>query len=130
MKKVLSLLMALALCLSLCACSSSGAPSRDSQISSNSLVGTWVCQREAGQDNVSLAHTKTIELYKGGNCYCYDLATNNQKYNNLSGKWELEDGILTITMSTGAVKGYILHTATTPFTLTMQIDSSIILVKQ
>lgn len=130
MKKTLSLLLALALCLCLCACSSSHTPSGDLQVSNNSLVGTWTCKREAGKDYVSLAHTKTIELYKGGNCYCYDLATNNQKYNNLSGKWELEDDILTITLSTGAVKGYILHTATTPFTLTMQIDTSIVLVKQ
>ncbi len=130
MRKTLSILLVLVLCLGLCACGSSQMPHSGSQISSDALVGKWTCERDAGQDNVSLAHTKTIELYKGGNCYCYDLTTSNQKYNNLSGKWELENGILTITMSTGAVKGYILHTATTPFTLTMQMDTSIVLVKQ
>lgn len=126
MKKYIALVLALVMCLSLCAC---GGTQTSSEDSNNMLVGTWTCKREAGQDNVSLAHTKTIELYEGGNCYCYDLATNDQEYNNLSGKWVLEDDILTITLSTGAVKGYVLHTATTPFSLTMQMDASIILVK-
>lgn len=123
MKRALSLLLALVLCLSLGACSGA-------RISEDALVGTWSCEREARQDNVTLAHTKTIELYKGGNCYCYDLATNNEEYNNLSGKWELEDDILTITLSTGAVIGYTLHSSTTPFTLTKQSDESVVLVKQ
>lgn len=141
MKKLIAFLLAAIMLLSLCACGNSDSSqvssdsmdtsgkSDSSQVSSDSLIGTWTCKREAGQDNVTMPHTKTIELYVGGNCYKYDLGTDNEKYNNNTGKWVLEDNLLTITLATGAVQGYVLNTETTPFSLTMQMDDSIVLVK-
>lgn len=122
MKKILCLLLALVMCISLVACGNG---------KSDDLIGTWTCKRTKGQDNLSQESTKTIELYEGGNCYCYNKGSfDNKEYNNFSGTWKLEKDLVTITLSTGAVLGYKVNTNTIPYTLTFQRDSELVLTKQ
>ena len=123
MKKIIALLLAVVLCFALVAC---GGSAKTEEM----LIGTWTCEREAGQDNVEQATTYTLELYQGGTCYKYNLGKENgKKYNNHTGTWSVEGDILTITLSK-ATLGFVIDMSDSAQTLTMQINNSIVLEKQ
>ncbi|MBR5410044.1 MAG: hypothetical protein IK104_05175 [Clostridia bacterium] len=117
MKKVISLVLAIVMVMMLGACVSNN---------ESKLIGTWTCSRDAGQDAVSKPHTYTLELYKGGTFYRYDVVLDGTKYNGSSGTWSEKNGILTLNYG-GAVVGYVMDLTTPPYSLTKQSDSSIVL---
>lgn len=126
MKKIFALLLAVVMCLSFAACSGGEKQNTMDEL----LIGTWSCEREAGQDNVTQDSVYTIELYKGGSCYKYSLGKEDgKKYNNVSGTWSVDDDILTITLPKASL-GYVIDTSNEPYTLTKQMDNSIVLHKE
>ena len=132
MKKIIALALVIVMCLSFAACSGGETTNNtpNTQIMDEVLIGTWSCEREPGQDNVTQASVYTIELYKGGSCYKYNLGKDNgNKYNNISGTWSVDGDILTITLPKASL-GFVIDTTKTPYTLTKQIDNSVVLQKE
>ena len=119
MKKIICLVLAIVMILMLSACSSNN---------ESKLIGTWTCERAAGQESVSKPHVYTLELYKGGTFYRYDIVSDGTKYNGSTGTWSEKDGILTLKYA-AAVEGYTMDLTTPPYSLTKQRDKSIVLIR-